>query len=253
METMLNDSLVAGGMSPAIPTEGTLDEPRLFAETGVAARIANIAGPVLKDVGFRLVRVRVATAQGATLQIMAERADGTMNVDDCEKASVALSPVLDLDDPLSLPYRLELSSPGIDRPLVRISDFRRAIGHEVRIEMAVLHDGRKRYRGWIEGISGEAGAEVLHLRRTDARGDEEADVRLPLRDMGEARLILTEALVREALRADKAAREGRGETVPDSTQPDEAAPRRGPGRFARHKVPKPQHPSGNSAVTRRPR
>lgn len=251
----MNDPQVASGMSAATPNEGTLDEPRLFTETGVAARIANIAGPVLKDVGFRLVRVRVATAQGATLQIMAERADGTMNVDDCEKASVALSPVLDLDDPLSVPYHLELSSPGIDRPLVRISDFRRAIGHEVRIEMAVLHDGRKRYRGWIEGISGETGAELLHLRRTDARGDEEADVRLPLRDMGEARLILTEALIREALRADKAAREGRGEAEAESTPTEEAAPRRGPGRFARHKGanPKPLRGNDNPAASRRPR
>jgi ribosome maturation factor RimP len=95
-----------------------LDEPRLLSDGGGARRIAAIAAPVLRDLGFRLVRVKVSAADGSTVQIMAERPDGSMNVEDCEQASIALSPVLDLEDPMSHAYRLEISSPGIDRPLV---------------------------------------------------------------------------------------------------------------------------------------
>ena len=96
-------------------------------ETGPAARVARVAIPVLGDLGLRLVRVKITAQEGSTVQIMAERADGTITVDDCEKVSVALSPVLVLEDPLPQDYRLEISSPGIDRPLVRVSDFARAI------------------------------------------------------------------------------------------------------------------------------
>ena len=110
----------------------TLDEPRLVAETGVAARVAAIASPVLEQLGLRLVRVRLLAQNGQTLQIMAERPDGTMTVDDCEAASQALSPELDVADPIAGEYRLEISSPGIDRPLVRVSDLRRAVGHEAQ-------------------------------------------------------------------------------------------------------------------------
>ena len=215
-------------------------------ETGVAARVANIAIPVLKDVGYRLVRVKISSNNGMTLQIMCERPDGTMNVQDCEKASMALSPMLDLEDPLSAPYHLEMSSPGIDRPLVRISDFQRAIGHEARIELSVMMDSRKRFRGWIEGVDGEGRDAMLRLRRTDSKGDEEADVVLTMRDIAEARLILTEALIRESLRAAKAAvledgDEGEGEQ--DAQPETEAAPegpKRGPGRFASRNQNKPK-------------
>ena len=218
-----------------------LDEPRLMDETGVAARVANIAIPVLKDVGYRLVRVKISSNNGMTLQIMCERPDGTMNVQDCEKASMALSPMLDLEDPLSAPYHLEMSSPGIDRPLVRVSDFARAIGHEARIEMAVMVDDRKRFRGWIEGVEGEGPAAMLKLRRMDARADEEADVVLPLRDLAEARLVLTEALIRESLKAAKQA-----EQTPEEEPPaEETMVRRGPGRFRRDK-PQPLRPAGGS-------
>ena len=222
-------------MSP----EGALDEPRLMLETGVAARVAMIAGPVLQDLGYRLVRARILSGQGTTLQIMLERPDGTLTVEDCEKASMALSPVLDLEEPVKEAYHLELSSPGIDRPLVRVSDFRRAVTHEVRIEMAVPVDGRKRFRGWIEGVEGAGPQALLRLRRTDARGDEEADVKLILADIGEARLILSEALIREALRRDKAAREADPDRAGEEEEEDAApavaanAPRKGPGRFAR--------------------
>ena len=212
-----------------------IDEPRLVSETGPAARVASILDPVLRDIGYRLVRARIISGQGSTLQIMAEKPDGSMSVDDCEAVSMAISPVLDLEDPISQAYRLEISSPGIDRPLVRISDYQRAVSHEVRIEMAVLQDGRKRFRGWIEGVSGTGRDSVVHVRRTDASAEEEADVVLPLADVGEARLVLTEALIREALRTGKAQldepdeNQDGGDTAPDV---DNALPRRGPGRFA---------------------
>src|SRR5579863_7711751 len=107
-----------------------LDEPRLLGENGTARRVGAIVAPVLRDLGLRLVRVKISAAEGSTVQIMAERPDGSMTVEDCEQASVALSSVLDLEDPISQAYRLEISSPGIDRPLVRVSDFERAVGHE---------------------------------------------------------------------------------------------------------------------------
>ncbi len=194
---------------------GGVEEPRFVRETGVAARVVAIAGPVLAYVGYRIVRVKVSGANGMTIQIMAERPDGTMTVEDCEKASLAVSPVFDIDEPTSQAYHLEMSSPGIDRPLVRVSDYRRALGHEARIEMDVAVDRRKRFRGWIESVEGDGADAILHLRRMDAGADEEADVRLPIRDVGEARLVLTEALIRETLRAAKAAGRGLGETEDD--------------------------------------
>jgi len=229
----------------AMQVAADLDEPRLVSETGSAARVARIAAPVLRDLGYRLVRVKISTSQGPVVQIMAERPDGLMSVADCEQASVAVSPVLDLDDPMpGHAYRLEMSSPGIDRPLVRVSDFVRAIGHEARVEMLNLHYNRKRFRGWIEGVEGGGGAgdeaRVLKLRRIDARADEETDVRLPLADLDAAHLVLTDALIRESLRASKAAgldepAENDGEDAPPAGEP----PRRGPGRFARKKAESP--------------
>ncbi|GLI20946.1 ribosome maturation factor RimP [Xanthobacter flavus] len=177
------------------------NEPRLITETGVAARVAAIASGVLGGLGYRLVRVKVTNRDGGTVQIMAERPDGTMSIDDCEAASRALSPVLDVEDPIASAYRLEMSSPGIDRPLVRLSDFVRWAGHEVKVEMSVPVDSRKRFRGILTGA--EDGDALV--RRTDARADEEPTVRLPLRDIHDARLVLTDALIREALRAAKAA------------------------------------------------
>ena len=127
-------------------------EPRLITEQGIAARVAAIAEPVLAGLGYRLVRVRVSGDVGCTVQIMAERPDGTMTIEDCETASRALSPVLDAEDPVERAYRLEMSSPGIDRPLVRRSDFERYAGNEMKIEMAVAVDGRKRFRGLLLGV-----------------------------------------------------------------------------------------------------
>src|ERR1700735_837621 len=113
------------------------DEPRLISEPGRAARVAAVVEPVLASLGYRLVRVRVSAFAGCTVQIMAERPDGTMAIEDCEAASRALSPVLDAADPIEGAYRLEISSPGIDRPLVRRSDFERYAGHVAKIEVLV--------------------------------------------------------------------------------------------------------------------
>ncbi|BGE85762.1 ribosome maturation factor RimP [Methylosinus sp. 3S-1] len=208
-----------------------LDEPRLCGETGVAARIAHIAEPVLAQLGYRLVRARILSQNGVILQIMAERPDGTMTIEDCEAASQALSPELDVEDAIADAYRLELSSPGIDRPLVRVSDFRRAIGQEAKIELTLpLASGRKRFRGDIIAVEGEGREAVATLERKDAPPDEEKTVRLPLRDLDEAKLMLTEALIRESLRA------GKADAEQDQEQEEAGAaqerPRRGPGRFA---------------------
>jgi ribosome maturation factor RimP len=176
-------------------------EPRLIAEQGVAARVAAIAEPVLTGIGYRLVRVRVSGLDGCTVQIMAERPDGTMTVDDCEAVSRALSPVLDVADPIDRAYRLEISSPGMDRPLVRRSDFERFAGHELKVELAVAIDGRRRFRGQLLGVQGEA----ARIRRHDAAADEPNEVLLPIEDMAEAKLVLTDALIAESLRRGKEA------------------------------------------------
>jgi len=177
------------------------DEPRLITEPGVPARVAAVAEPVIEQLGYRLVRVHVSAAEGCTVQIMAERPDGSMTIEDCEVVSRALSPVLDAADPIDRAYRLEISSPGIDRPLVRRSDFERYAGHMVKIEMAVTIDARRRFRGMLLG----ADADAARLRRTDAAAEENPDVLLPIDEMAEARLVLTNELVAEALRRSKAA------------------------------------------------
>lgn len=178
------------------------DEPRLIAETGLPARVAAIAGPVVEQLGYRLVRIRVSSAEECTIQIMAERPDGTMTVDDCEAISRALSPVFDVNEPIDRAYRLEISSPGIDRPLVRRSDFERYAGHLVKVEMEVPVAGRKRFRGILDGVEGDN----ARLTRDDPKAGEDPAVLLPITDMGEAKLVLTDELVSEALRAEKAAK-----------------------------------------------
>ncbi|HZL61012.1 MAG TPA: ribosome maturation factor RimP [Pseudolabrys sp.] len=180
-------------------------EPRLIVEPGVSARVATIAEPVIEQLGYRLVRVKVSAADGCTVQIMVERPDGTMVVEDCETVSRALSPVLDMADPIDKAYRLEVSSPGIDRPLVRKSDFDRYAGHLVKIETEIPIDGRKRFRGLLIGTEGEA----ARIRQDDKKDDTEAggaaEILLPIEEMSEAKLVLTDELVTEALRRGKAA------------------------------------------------
>ena len=131
---------------------GANADQRFARETGPARAIADLAEPVLEELGFRLVRVKVSGRDGGTVQIMAERPSGEMSVEDCATISRRLSPVLDAYDPMPSQYRLEVSSPGIDRPLVRPSDFALWAGHEAKIELRELVDGRKRFRGLIEGV-----------------------------------------------------------------------------------------------------
>ena len=183
------------------PDADLLAEPRLVVEPGAAARVSAVAGPVLQGMGYRLVRIKISGEAGCTVQIMAERPDGSMQIEDCEAISRALSPVLDVADPIDRAYRLEISSPGIDRPLVRRSDFERYAGHLVKIEMAVAHQGRKRFRGALAGVEGDA----VRLHRDDTRADEDADVLLVMEDIADARLVLTDELVAESMRRGKQA------------------------------------------------
>jgi ribosome maturation factor RimP len=175
-------------------------EARLITETGVAARVAAIVEPALHALGFRLVRVKVTGTNGCTVQIMAEKPDGTMNVDDCETVSRIISPALDVDDPVGRAYYLEVSSPGIDRPLVRLSDFDRWAGFEAKIEMAIPVAGRKRYRGFVR--SSEAPYAVIEM--SDVKEGVDPFVRLLVADMAEARLMMTDDLITESLRRGKA-------------------------------------------------
>ena len=212
-------------------------EPRFLIETGAAARVAAIAEPALAGLGLRLVRVKVGGREGTTVQIMAERPDGTMTVDDCEAASKALSPALDVEDPVAGAYTLEVSSPGIDRPLVRAGDFERWAGHEAKIELAVPLEGRKRFRGTIRGV--QDGAALVEL--ADSPEGEEVVAALALDDIGEARLVLTDDLIRESLRRGK--RDAEADEAP-LEEPEGAGPAppastkkiKGPGRFARRKA-----------------
>ena len=214
-------------MTPAIDTIEANGEPRLIAEQGIAARVAAISEPVLAGIGYRLVRVKISGLDGCTVQIMAERPDGTMMVEDCEAVSRALSPVLDVADPIDRPYRLEVSSPGMDRPLVRRSDFVRFAGHRIKVDMATAIDGRRRFRGVLLGVEDDA----ARLRRDDAAPGEATELLLPIEEMAEAKLVVTDALIAESLRRGKAAeREARRQQVEDAAPigagpPSEARPK----------------------------
>ncbi|MGX9180408.1 ribosome maturation factor RimP [Mesorhizobium sp. BHbdii] len=186
-------------------------DDRIIRESGIDARIALIVQPVLRAIGFRLVRVHLTAQNGLTLQIMAEPEDGTMTVEDCEEVSRAVSPALDVDDPIEKAYHLEVSSPGIDRPLVRKSDFATWTGHLVKMETSVLVADRKRFKGKIA----ESDADGVLIERDKAAYGEEPTVRVPYDAIAEARLILTDDLIRDALskdnRARKEAKKRRGE------------------------------------------
>src|SRR4051794_18143790 len=191
-------------------------EPRLLVEPGLAARVAVIAEPVIENLGYRLVRAHISQQSGLTVQIMAERPDGSMTVGDCETISRALSAIFDAKDPIDQPHRLEISSPGLDRPLVRRSDFDRHAGHVAKIEMARGIEGRKRFRGTLLGTEGDA----VRLRREDAPAGEQQEFLLPIEDMAEAKLVLTDALIADALKRGKAAereaQEGSNQAAEDS-------------------------------------
>ncbi len=238
---------MAGGerMAGMTVLDPDLGEARLIREGGVAARVAEIVEPALGQLGLRLVRVRVSGQNGCTVQIMAERPDGTMTIDDCEAASKALSPLLDVEDPIKSAYNLELSSPGIDRPLVRLSDFVRWAGHEAKVEMAVPQGGRKRYRGIVLGSEGPN----ARLRLPDAPEGVDPDVVLPVADMAEARLVLTDELIAESLRREKAAKRAAG--LAEEDEPADEAPA-APFKPGRRPGPSPKKPHPKGAQ-RRPR
>lgn len=169
-------------------------ERRLVTETGLAARVAAIAEPVLADLGFRLVRVKVSGRDGCTVQVMAERPNGEFSVEDCADVSRALSPALDVEDPIEEAYNLEVSSPGIDRPLVRRSDFERSSGHEVKLELDQAVEGRKRFRGIVLAVEGD----MLRLKLDSVPEGAPDTVALPLEGLAEAKLVLTDRLIAEA-------------------------------------------------------
>jgi ribosome maturation factor RimP len=182
----------------AIALANFADEPRLITEPGRAARVAALVEPLLGSLGYRLVRVRISAFAGCTVQIMAERPDGTLGIEECEAVSRALSPVLDVADPIETAYQLEVSSPGIDRPLVRRSDFDRYAGYIAHVEMQAPIDGRRRFRGELIGTEGDC-ARIRY--ETNTNGSTDALLRID--DMMEAKLVLTDALIAQSLRKSK--------------------------------------------------
>lgn len=171
-----------------------LGEKRYLKETGLETRIARIVEPVANDLGYSLVRVKITQENGLTLQIMAEDGHGRFTITDCERLSKEISPVLDVEDPIDREYHLEVSSPGIDRPLVRARDFRTYLGHEAKVELIDLIAGRKRFRGEIVAVDDEA----VTIRLPDAPKGTDPDHRLPLQLLSEAKLVMTDALMNMA-------------------------------------------------------
>lgn len=167
----------------------------LIAKSAMDRRIAEIITPVIADMGYELVRVRLMGGKTHTLQIMADRPQGGIEVDDCAAISTAVSAVLDVEDPITDAYTLEVSSPGIDRPLTRLKDFEAFEGYEARLETADLIDGRKRFKGILAGVEG---TEVLI-------NVEEGTIGLEFDWLSDAKLVLTDELIREMLRSRKAA------------------------------------------------
>ncbi|MEJ5080324.1 MULTISPECIES: ribosome maturation factor RimP [unclassified Ochrobactrum] len=191
-----------------VTADAVIADERIIRETGLDAKVASIVEPVINTLGFRLVRVRLSGLNGQTLQIMAERPDGTMTVEDCELLSRTVAPVLDVEDPLSGKYHLEISSPGIDRPMVRKSDFTNWAGHVAKLETSIVHEGRKKFRGRIV-IDEAAPDDSVVIESDQISYGNEPVVRIPFDLISDARLVLTDDLIRDALRKDKAAREGR--------------------------------------------
>lgn len=170
----------------------------LIAKTAIDRRLAGIIGPVIEGMGFELVRVRLMGGKTRILQIMADRPDGGIEVDECAAISTAISAVLDVEDPIEDNYVLEVSSPGIDRPLTRLKDFEMWKGWEARIETTELIDGRRRFKGALAGVEDE---EVLILIE---EAGEEVTIGLRFDWLSDAKLILTDDLIAEMLRQKKA-------------------------------------------------
>ena len=194
-------------------------DKRIAREVGVAEEVARLVEPLIESMGYRLVRVRLA---GKDLQIMCERPDGTLSIDDCVEISRAVSPLLDVEDPIRGSYNLEISSPGIARPLVRPEDFERHAGHEAKIEMITPIEGRKRFRGVLEGYDEKTDEVRLFIPAEDAgmeKGAEDVLVGLAFEDIDSAKLVMTDALMEEA------ARRARGRRGMDGSVAEDASPR----------------------------
>ena len=156
-----------------------------------ASHLEPVFEPVIEKAGFKLVRLRVMGGASKTLQVMAERPDGTMDVEGCSQLSHALLDFIEAEDPIEGDYELEVSSPGIDRPLTRLMDFSRWAGHEAKIELTLPIEGRKRFRGVLQGLDGQ---DVM------IRADN-SDIRFPFRAIANAKLVLTDKLINEDLKA----------------------------------------------------
>src|SRR6056297_2293642 len=169
----------------------------LIAKAAMDRRLAEIITPVIEDMGFELVRIRLMGGKTSTLQIMAERPDGGIEVDDCAAISTAVSATLDVEDPILDTYTLEVSSPGIDRPLTRLKDFETFEGYEAKLETSELIDGRKRFKGVLAGV--EEDEVLINI--------EEGTVGLKFDWLTDAKLVLTDELIKEMLKARKAAGE----------------------------------------------
>jgi ribosome maturation factor RimP len=167
----------------------------LIAKAAIDRRLAEIITPVIEDMGFELVRVRLMGGKTQLLQIMADRPEGGIEVDECGAISTAVSAVLDVEDPITDAYTLEVSSPGIDRPLTRLKDFEEFEGYEAKLETAEMIDGRRRFKGVLAGVEGD---EVM-------LNVDEGTIGLQFDWLSDAKLVLTEELIREMLRARKAA------------------------------------------------
>ncbi len=176
-------------------------ETRFIREEGLAAEIAQLSEPVLQELGFRLVRVKVSGRDGMTVQIMADKPGGTVAIEDCALISRRLSPVLDVHDPVPSGYNLEVSSPGIDRPLVRPSDFEDWAGFEAKIELKELLAGRKRFRGVLDGF--ENGEARIKMEIEGMEGPQ--IIGLPVDLIQDAKLVATEELIKASLRKPKQA------------------------------------------------
>lgn len=171
------------------------ENARFIRETGKAGEVAALAEPLIEDLGFRLVRVTVSGRDGGTVQIMADKADGIISVDDCAVISRNLSPLLDVHDPMPGGYMLEVSSPGVDRPLVRPSDFADWAGFEVKIEAREMIDGRKRFRGVLYGFEDSE----VRLEVVLEDGAEPVVIGFPVDLVESAKLVMTDELMKAAL------------------------------------------------------
>ncbi len=190
-----------------------MSESDLIAKSAMDQRLAEILTPAIEGMGFELVRIRLMGGKTPLLQIMAERPDGTIEVDDCAEISTAVSALLDVEDPITDNYTLEVSSPGIDRPLTRFKDFEAFEGFEAKLETSELIEGRKRFRGVLAGTDG---TEILI-------NVDEGTIGLDFSWLTDAKLVMTDELVREMLRARKAAHveDGQYDEIEADGRPDE--------------------------------